>query len=290
MSNEHKNGQDGWGEGPEGDQPMSFFDHLSELRKRLIRAALSLALGFGLCYAFVDYLTIFLVKPFENAWHTLELKGTPELQNLGALDAFLTDVRIAVVAALFVAGPFLFYHLWMFIAPGLYNREKKLVIPFVVTSAFMFTAGAAFCYYFVLPLATEWLLKYALDKSTGGVAIVQKFAYADYARYATRLLLGFGLMFEFPLGVFFLARAGIITHKTLLRHYKGMTVAMFVLAAFLTPPEPMTQILMAGPMVVLYFGSIGVAYLASADERARVAKLESELAQMEDEEGEKSDS
>ncbi len=284
-------GAEGLAEGPEDDVPMSFFDHLTELRKRLVRAAMGLAGAVVVCYALVDRLTQLLLAPYHDAWHAIQnncvenlgktcLPDTgPRLQNLTAFESVLTDIRIAVIAGIFVSAPILFYQLWMFISPGLYRREKKLVVPFVATSAIMFVAGAVFCYAFVLPVATEFLLEYPLKKDLGeGVQIVANYTYTDYVQYTTRLLLGFGLMFEFPLAIFFMAKAGIVTHMTLLRHWRGMVVAAFIIGAILTPPEPVTQVLMAFPMIVLYFASAAVAYVVGKPERERLARLEAELA------------
>ncbi len=270
--------------GPEDDVPMSFFDHLNELRKRLVRSALGIVAAFILCYVFVDELRTVMLVPFHESWESVGLEGKATLQALSALETFLTDLRIAVIAAIFIAGPIVFYQLWMFIAPGLYRSERNLVVPFVAASAVMFLGGGVFCYYFVVPVATDFFLEYSLNTAAGGegVAIKPNFTYASYVQYETRLLLGFGAMFEFPLGVFFLAKAGVITHKTLMRHWKIMTLVFFVVGAFLTPPEPLTQVLMAGPMIGLYWASVGVAFIVSKDERERVERLEAELAAMDD--------
>jgi sec-independent protein translocase protein TatC len=276
---DEKNGEDGLAEGPEDDRPMSFFEHLGELRKRLVRAALGVTAAFIGCYVFVEYLRTIVLRPYYDAWIAVKMPGEPELQNLSALEAFMTDLRIAIIAAIFVAGPILFYHAWMFISPGLYKKEKRLVVPFVATSGVMFASGAVFCYYLVLPIATEYFLGYSLGiADADAVNIVPRFTYADYVTYTTRLLLGFGVMFEFPLGVFFLAKAGVVTHLTLLRYWKISILAFFIVAAFLTPPEPISQILMALPMIGLYFVSVGVAYVVSKPERERLARLEAELA------------
>jgi len=273
------------GPGPEDDVPMSFFDHLNELRKRLVRSALGIVAAFIVCYLFVDVLRTVLLVPFYDSWVSVGLEGNARLQALSALETFLTDLRIAVIAAIFVAGPIVFYQLWMFIAPGLYRAERNLVVPFVATSAVMFAGGGVFCYYFVLPVATDFFLEYSLATAGGGegtVEIAPNFTYASYVQYETRLLLGFGAMFEFPLGVFFLAKAGVITHRTLLDHWKLMTLIFFIVGALLTPPEPVTQVLMAAPMIGLFWGSVGVAYIVGKDERERAEKLEAELAEMDD--------
>lgn len=295
MADRDKNGEDGLAGGPEDDAPMSFFDHLTELRNRLVKTASSLAVGFVVCYVFVDELTQLLLQPYHNAWWSVQARCVdetgltclsdtgPQLQNLTAFESVLTDIGIALIGALFIAAPIVFYQLWMFISPGLYKREKKLVVPFAGTSAVMFLGGAMFCFYLVLPIATEFLLEYPLKKTMGDgpevVQIVANYTYTDYIKYTTRLLVGFGVMFQFPLGVFFLAKAGIITHKTLLRHWKIMILSFFIIGAFLTPPEPVSQVLMALPMIVLFFASIGVAYIVGKPERERIAKLDAELAE-----------
>ena len=286
MADTSKNGMDGMAEGPEGDRPMSFFEHLAELRARLMRAAIATVLGFGGAFFFVDKLEAVLFVPLTNAWARLELEGQPMLQNLGMLDAFLTDVRIALTFGLFFAGPVVFYQIWMFIAPGLYAKEKRLAVPFMLTSAVMFMGGAAFCYYAVFPFATQWFLEYSMRSSeaSGGVSIVAQFTFSDYMKYATRLLLAFGVVFEFPLAIYFLARAGILTHKTLLRYWRISVLFIFVASALLTPPDPITLTLMAIPLCVMFFASVGVAYLVGKKHIEEQARLDRELAEFEDDE------
>ncbi|MBV1857017.1 MAG: twin-arginine translocase subunit TatC [Nannocystaceae bacterium] len=270
---------------PEDDVPMSFFDHLNELRKRLVRSAFGIVIAFIACYIFVAELRTIMLVPFYESWVSVGIEGPAQLQALSALETFLTDLRIAVIAAIFIAGPIVFYQLWMFIAPGLYRSERNLVVPFVATSAVMFLGGGVFCYYFVVPVATDFFLQYSLDTAAGGeaaVSIKPNFTYQSYIQYETRLLLGFGAMFEFPLGVYFLTKAGVITHKTLLHHWKVMTLIFFIAGALLTPPEPVTQVLMAAPMIGLFWASVGVAFIVGKDERERIERLETELAEMDE--------
>ncbi len=277
---------------PEDDVPMSFFDHLNELRKRLVRSAFGIVIAFVICYVFVGELRTILLVPFYDSWVSVGLEGQAQLQALSALETFLTDLRIAVIVGIFIAGPIVFYQMWMFIAPGLYRSERNLVVPFVATSAVMFLGGGMFCYYFVVPVATDFFLQYSLDTAAGGdaaVSIKPNFTYESYIQYETRLLLGFGAMFEFPLGVYFLTKAGVISHKTLLHHWKVMTLVFFVVGAILTPPEPVTQVLMAAPMIALYWASIGVAYVVGKEERERVERLEAELAEMDDDKADEAD-
>jgi sec-independent protein translocase protein TatC len=281
----HRNGEEGLASGPAGDKPMSFFEHLEELRRRLFRAALGLIVAFAICYVFVEQLRNVLIMPFDDAWRAAGLEGRPQLQNLAALDAFLTDIRIAIFGALFLAAPVWFYQLWMFVAPGLYHQEKRLVIPFVSTSAAMFVGGAVFCYFTVLPIATQFFLEYATHGNEGSaVQLVQQYTYRGYTAYTTKLLFGFGLMFELPLAVFFLAKAGVVTHETLLRYWKSSVVVICIASAFLTPPDPITMILMAVPMTALFFASVGVAYWVNKPQRqaAQPTSSDPEVAPHED--------
>jgi sec-independent protein translocase protein TatC len=274
------NGADGMAEGPEGDQPMSFFDHLAELRKRIGRAFAALLLGAVICYATIDHITAFMWIPFGEAWESAGMEGQPTLLNLAALDVILTDIWVALFAGLFLAAPVVFYQLWMFIAPGLYAQEKRLVVPFVATSAVMFVAGAAFCYYVVLPIATEFFLTYGQRKNIGMGDVVVKtaYTYADYASYVMKMMFGFGVMFEMPLAVFFLSKAGIITYVTLLRHWKIAILVITIASAVLTPPDPVTIWLMGIPMTALYFISVVVSYVVTKPQVIAMRKLEAELA------------
>ena len=184
MSEIPSDGRDGLAEGPTGDVPMSFFDHLADLRRRLIRAATALTIGVVLCYAFVDHLTQLILRPYKLAWVAVQercieegapcLPETgPQLINLTSFESVLTDIRIAIIGAIFLSAPVIFYQLWMFVSPGLYDREKRMVVPFAMTSAAMFLTGAVFCYLLALPIATDYLLEYPLRKDIGdGVKII----------------------------------------------------------------------------------------------------------------------
>lgn len=255
------NGLEGLAEGPEGDTPMSFWDHLGELRSRLTRAALGVTVSVVFCFIYATELREFLAVPLHKAWIAANMPGKPELQVLAMMDAFMTDMRVAMAGGIFLALPVLFYQFWMFIAPGLYAREKRFVVPFVACSVFMFLLGAAFCYYVVLPWTIQWLLSYTQSTSGAATAVVYNLTLNDYIRDATKILVAFGAVFEFPLLIAFLAYAEILTHRSLLRFWKISVVMIFIIAAFLTPPEPVSQLMMAFPMVGLFFTSVGIAYL-----------------------------
>ena len=274
------NGLDGLSEGPESDTPMSFWDHLGELRSRLTRAALGMTAGVVVCFIYATELREFLAVPLHKAWIAANMPGKPQLQVLAMMDAFMTDMRVAMTGGIFLAAPIGFYQFWMFIAPGLYAREKRFVIPFVATSVFMFLLGAAFCYYAVLPWTIQWLLQYT-QSTSAETAVVYNLTLNEYIRDSTKVLVAFGAVFEFPLLIAFMAYAEMLTHKTLLRFWKISVVAIFIIAAFLTPPEPVSQLMMAIPMVGLFFLSVGIAYLIgqSKDKARALLAKETEAAE-----------
>jgi len=266
------NGHDGFAGGPQGDKPMAFLDHVGELRARLIRMVLGVAIGFFGCFSYAAEISNFLRIPLENAWASAGREGIPELQALQIQDPLMVDVRVAMTAGIFVTAPWLFFQIWLFIAPGLYAKEKRFAIPFVMASVFMFLLGAAFAFLVVLPFVYEWMISY----SEGRGEFIQ-LELNNYFKGTSRVLLAFGVVFEFPLLIAFLAKAGVVTEKVLIRFWKIAVLVMFVLAALLTPPEPISQLLMAGPMVVLYFISVGVAWLINP-----ASKVEAALAELDE--------
>jgi sec-independent protein translocase protein TatC len=269
MARDESNGQDGLAEGPEGDKPMAFLDHVAELRKRLVRMVLAITVGFFASFYFAPQIADFLRLPLDAAWSSVGLGERAELQALSIQDPLMVDVRVAVTAGIFLTAPYLFMQLWLFIAPGLYSREKRFAVPFVVTSMLMFLAGAAFAFVIVLPFIYEWMIAYSMGR---GETI--QLELNNYFKGTTRVLLAFGLIFEFPLLVAFLAKAGLVTDQTLMRFWKFGVVIIFVVAGLLTPPEPVSQLMMAGPMCVLYFISVGVAWMINP-----ASKLEAAMAQ-----------
>jgi sec-independent protein translocase protein TatC len=264
------NGFDGLAEGPEGDKPMSFLDHVGELRTRLLSSVIGVFVAFFGCFYFAAPISDFLRIPLDQAWSAAGLGERAELQALQIQDPLMVDVRVSLMASVFICTPWLFYQLWMFIAPGLYAKEKRFVIPFVLISVIMFMVGAAFAFTIVLP----FIYHYMIDYSAGRGEVIQ-LELGNYFQGTTRVLLAFGAVFEFPLLVAFLAKAGVVTEKTLMRFWKIAVLVIFIVAGLLTPPEPISQLMMAIPMTVLYFVSIGVAYMINP-----AAKVEAELAKI----------
>jgi len=246
--------------GAEADVRMPLTAHLEELRTRIIRSLLAIAAGFLASYAFAEPLVAWLLKPLTAIRPDQALViGT------GVTDAFFTKLKVSFVAGVFVASPAVFYQVWKFIAPGLYERERRVAVPFSIAASFFFVSGAAFCYYLVFPVA----FRFFLEEFTS-VGISPQIRVSEYLTFTSRMLLAFGATFELPVITFFLARVGLITHRTMLGAVRYAIVAIFIIAAVLTPgPDVASQLLMATPLLVLYALSIGVAYLAgrpAADE------------------------
>lgn len=232
---------------------MAFTAHLEELRLRLIKSAVAVVLCFIPCYMASQKLFLALSLPLINAM--------PEGGGMSMLtpqEGFLTNLEVSFFAAVFIAFPFIVYQVWKFTAPGLYAHEKNLVWPFVAAATFFFVLGASFAYFAVFPIALKFLLGYAADGHISANISMQ-----SYLGFVTKLLLAFGLVFELPVVVFFLAKMGLTTHRPLARARPYAIVIVFIAAAILTPPDVVSQIMMAIPLYVLYEISIVVARMAS---------------------------
>ena len=232
----------------EDDRPMGLMDHLSELRGRLVRCTVAVMVGFIACWAVVDPIFDALVDPL--------LKVLPDGSHAiytTLPEGFFTRMHIAFVAGVFVSSPVIFYQIWSFIAPGLYEEEKRHILPVAFMSAFFFVSGGAFCYFVVFPQAFAFFVSYATD------SIVAMPKVSDYLSFVLKLILAFGLVFEMPLFAFFLARMGIITAELMRRVRRYAILGIFIVAAILSPPDVVSQLLMAAPMLVLYEISIYVA-------------------------------
>ena len=238
--------------GAEADVRMPLTAHLEELRTRIIRSLLGIAVGFLLSYGFAERLVSWLLRPLTAIRPEQSLViGT------GVTDAFFTKLKVAGVAGVFVASPIVFYQAWKFVAPGLYERERRIAVPFSAAATFFFVSGAAFCYYLVFPVAFTFFL----DEFTS-VGISPQIRVSEYLTFTSRMLLAFGATFELPVVTFFLARIGLVTHRMMIGGARYAIVVIFIVAAVLTPgPDVASQMLMATPLLVLYALSIGIAYM-----------------------------
>ncbi len=181
-------------------------------------------------------------------------------------EAFFTKLKVSAIAALFAASPIIFFQAWRFVAPGLYESEKRLALPFAVAASFFFVLGASFCYWLVFPVGFRFFLA-----EYESISVAPQIRISEYLSFASRMLLAFGVTFELPVVTFFLARLGVVTHRTLLGTWRYATVVIFVVAAMLTPgPDVASQLLMATPLLVLYWLSIGVAWLVARPAPAAV--------------------
>ncbi len=234
-----------------GAGKMSFLDHLDELRKRLINCVLSLVLGCAVAFIFINRIFAFVMLPLQQ----MLPEGGRLIYTAGG-EAFMLYMKIGALAGLIVAMPLMFWQLWLFIAPGLYSHEKKFAIPFVLFSTLFFLVGAGFSHYIAFP----WTWKFFISFETPFMEFLPKISEA-FSLYVT-MLLGFGLVFQMPTVVLFLARMGLVTGGFLLRHTKYAILIIFIIAAVISPgTDVVSQTMMAGPMLGLYALSIAVAYI-----------------------------
>lgn len=243
--------QDGDAPKDEPEKTMTLLDHLGELRSRLVRGFVAVLIAFFGCYGFAKELFHALSQPLLAV-----MPADAKFIYTGVAEGFFVDLKVGFVAALFVASPYLFYQIWAFVAPGLYEEEKRYAIPLALCSAVFFIGGAAFCYLVVFPFAFTFFLSYSTE------SIVAMLSISEYLSFALKMLIAFGLIFEMPLFAFFLARMGLITAQKMRRARKYAVLGVFIVAAILTPPDVFSQILMACPMLLLYEISILVAAVA----------------------------
>jgi len=244
--------------GPEDDVEMGFFEHLAELRNRLIRAIYGIVPCIAVCWLFKEYLLEAMLDPLVLAYAELGIE--PEIHFKNLTDPFLAYLKVSIVAGLLTAAPWIFWQLWGFIAPGLYRRERLMAVPFVLVSTLCFAGGALFGYFIVFPMGFETFLGYAGELPSGAIEMRPTIMIDEYLTFATRLLLAFGLVFEVPVVVTFISAIGLVSWKGLLKFARWWILVATLLAAFLTPPDVASQLIMLVPLVVLYFLSVGIAF------------------------------
>lgn len=245
---------------PEDDVEMTFFEHVGELRTRLVRALWGFIPGIGIAWYFKEQIFEFLTQPLVASWNTAGF-GDPQIHISNPVDAFVGYLLIAVVCGGIIGSPWAFYQLWQFIAPGLYRRERRLAIPFVLFSAICFVGGAFFGYALVLPPAFDTLLSFAGMLPSGELRIQPTIMLMDYLEFSLRMLLALGITFEVPVVISFLALAGIVNYRQLISFSRWWIVLSSVAAAILTPStDAGSMFLVMIPLVGLYFVSIVLAY------------------------------
>ncbi len=230
------------------EKTMGLMDHLNELRWRLVRCFIAAGVGFLLCWTVVEPIFNFITAPLLSA---LPAHGTAMYTTLP--EPFFVRMFVAFVTGLFVTSPYIFYQIWAFISPGLYEEEKKGLLPIALLSAIFFIGGGVFCYFIVFPYAFNFFLGFSSEQIQAMPRIT------DYLDFVIKLLLAFGLIFEMPLFSFFLSRMGLITAQMMRKARRYAVLCIFIVAAILTPPDVVSQLLMAMPMLLLYEISILVA-------------------------------
>jgi sec-independent protein translocase protein TatC len=218
-------------------------EHLIELRRRLLWSLAALAAAFGICLYFARPIFGFLVQPLLRA-------GQGKVIYTDIFEAFFVEVKVAFFAALMIAFPVIANQLWKFVAPGLYGRERKALLPFLMLTPVLFLGGAALAYYVAMPLALHWLLSF--QGNVGGIEREALPGVGNYLNFATRFIFGFGVAFLLPVLLMLLERAGIVSRQQLRKGRRYAIVAAFAVAAVLTPPDVVSQLMLAVPLVALY--------------------------------------
>ncbi len=236
-------------EGEDGAQ--GFLDHLEDLRRTLIQTSLAGFAATIICWFFSSQLLDILVRPIKDQGVYFTAPN----------EAFLVRLKLAAAMGLFVVAPFIFFRLYMFIVPGLYQKEKKVVTPLLITTTILFYTGVSFGFLVVIPQVIVFLMGF------GTVYLSPLIGIGAYFELVSRLVLAFGLVFQLPLVVLFLSVIGVVKPKTLLRTWRYAILAIFTASAFLTPPDVISQVMMAGPVLVLYWSSVLVALVVTRKQR-----------------------
>jgi sec-independent protein translocase protein TatC len=250
---------------PEAMPAMSFLEHLEELRRRIIYCIVAIAVGFFACWSYADNIFSLMQRPIMEA---LRRNGMAEkLVYLSPTEPFNLYLKIGALAGLFVVSPFVLYQVWLFISPGLYRNEKRYVFPFMFSTVGLFLAGGLFGYKLVYPAALDFLIGY-------GKQFQPMITIHEYTDLFLTVILGLGVVFELPILVFFLALMGVVSAGWMWRNVRYSILVIFIIAAIITPTtDILNMCIFAAPMVVLYLGSIGIAYLVHPKQRkARAEK------------------
>jgi sec-independent protein translocase protein TatC len=239
---------------------MSLMEHLDELRKRIVHSAIYLAVGFFACWFLRDRLVSFIQAPLTKIGKTLVFTHPMDPLNL--------QLQVSLVGGAILASPFILFQVWLFIAPGLYQKERRFVVPFMLATVGLFLGGAGFGYYYVLPGALKILIVDFGKNFTSMVTI------EEYSSFFLSIILGLGISFEMPILIFFLAMFGIVSPQFLWKNMRYAVLAIFLVAAIITPsPDPWTMCIYAVPMLLLYLIGIGVAWWVHPSRRkAKLAK------------------
>jgi sec-independent protein translocase protein TatC len=235
----------------ENKQPLLV--HLVELRSRLIKTMIMITTLFVIFYFFADSIYNFLVQPYADA---VEGEEGRRLIFTALHETFFTYIKVALFASLFISLPFLLIQLWIFVAPGLYKNEKSVVVPYLLATPILFILGSALVYYLIMPLAIKFFLSFESIGGNGALPIQLEAKVNEYLSLIMRLILAFGLCFQLPVALTLMARVGFVSSESLRKNRKYVIVGVFAVAAILTPPDPISQIGLGIPILLLYELSI----------------------------------
>ncbi len=222
--------------------------HIADLRKRLTISTITVVVMFFACFSFYEPILEWMMAPVKHALPAGTSMIAVEIQ-----ETFFTAMKVAFFGGFIISLPVIFWQLWLFLAPGLYDHEKKLVVPFVFFATLMFLLGASFAYYIVVPVGFDFLIAF------GNSVVSVLPSIGKYVGFFTKLLIGFGIAFELPVITFFLAKIGLVNDQMLKDFFRYAVVLIFIVAAVLTPPDVISQALMAAPLLILYGVSIYIA-------------------------------
>ena len=231
-----------------------FFSHLVELRKRLIHSLIFLTILFVICYYFSEHIYGFLVDPYAQAVKNDDINR--RLIFTALQETFLTYLKVSFFAAFFVSSPIILIQLWKFIAPGLYENEKKAILPYLIATPILFLFGGMLVYYLIMPLAIKFFLSFEASSINSALPIQLEAKVNEYLSLVMKLIFAFGLSFQLPVVLSLLARVGFVDSNFLKERRKYVVIIIFAAAAILTPPDPITQIGLAIPLLILYELSI----------------------------------
>ena len=245
---------------------MTLLEHLDELRRRILRTLIVVVVAFFGCFFFAEEIYTLLARPIA-----------PHIDQLvfdGVADPFIVQVKVALLAAVFVTSPYLVGQLWGFVAPGLYRREKRYAIPFIFFGSFFFLGGGAFGYLVALPFATEFLVEMGLNADWDADIRIER-----YFSFAVNVLLGLAIMFLLPIVIFMLSQLGIVTPRFLMRHFRWAVLIIIILSAAITPtPDAVNMTIVAGPTLLLYLLGVGASALVQRRRKKREEEAEEEWA------------
>jgi len=230
--------------------------HIAELRLRLGISLATIIVMFFVCFNFWEPLLAWMIHPLKEV-----LPASSSIIFTKVQEPLFTALKVSFFAAFIISLPVIFWQLWLFISPGLYENEKRMILPFVIFATVMFIMGSAFCYFVVIPFGFAFLVNF------GGKLFTALPSIGEYVGFFTKLLFGFGIAFELPVITFFLAKIGLVTDKTLTGFFRYAIVLIFTASALLTPPDVLTQFLMAGPLLLLYGFSILIAKYVNPEKK-----------------------